>query len=109
MNDKTATDTPQDAPAVGGRLDQAVGRTCPQRAEARQAALEKDAARYRWLKSRQGLTLRSEKQPNVWKRMDGTEFSATHSLAEGGTQHAPADSMDALIDAAMLAARIRDA
>ena len=101
MNDKTATDTPQDAPAVG--------RTCPQRAEARQAALEKDAARYRWLKSRQGLTLRSEKQPNVWKRMDGTEFSATHSLAEGGTQHAPADSMDALIDAAMLAARIRDA
>lgn len=33
MNDKTATDTPQDAPAVGGRLDQAVGRTCPQRAE----------------------------------------------------------------------------
>lgn len=71
--------------------------------------LRKDAERYRWLKSRQGLTLRSEKQPNVWKRMDGTEFSATHSLAEGGTQHAPADSMDALIDAAMPAARIRDA
>lgn len=80
-----------------------------QRAEARQAAIEKDAARYRWLKSRQGLTLRSEKQPNLWKRIDGTEFSATHSLAEGGTQHAPADSLDALIDAAMLAARIRDA
>lgn len=65
--------------------------------------------RYRWLKNRQGLTLRSEKQPNVWKRMDGTEFSATHSLAEGGTQHATDDSLDALIDAAMLAARIRDA
>ena len=79
------------------------------RTEAKQAALEKDAARYRWLKSRQGLTLRSEKQPNVWKRIDGIEFSATHSLAEGSTQHAPADSLDALIDAAMLAARIRDA
>ena len=79
------------------------------REEARQEELEKDAARYRWLKSRQGLTLRSEKQPNVWKRMDGTEFNATHSLAEGGTQHAPADSLDALIDAAMLAARVRDA
>ena len=68
-----------------------------------------DAQRYCWLKSRQGLTLRSEKQPNVWKNMDGTEFRATHSLAEGGTQHAPAESLDALIDAAMLAARIRDA
>jgi hypothetical protein len=71
--------------------------------------LERDAMRYRWLKSRQGLTLRSEKQPNVWKRLDGTEFSATHSLAEGGTQHAPAESLDALIDAAMLATRIREA
>ena len=34
-----------------------------QRAEARQEALEKDAARYRWLKGRQGLTLRSEIVP----------------------------------------------
>ena len=67
------------------------------------AALRKDAERYRWLKSRQGLTLRSEKQPNLWRRIDGTEFSATHSLAEGGTQHAPADSLDATIDAAMAA------
>ena len=73
------------------------------------AALREDAERYRWLRSRQGLTLRTEKQPNGWRRMDGTEFKATHSLAEGGTQHAPADSLDALIDAAMLAARIRDA
>jgi hypothetical protein len=72
-------------------------------------SLRKDAERYRWLKSRQGLTLRSEKQPNVWKRIDGTEFISTHSLAEGGTQHAPADSLDALVDTAMLAARIRDA
>ena len=69
--------------------------------EAERDALRADAERYRWLESRQGLTLRSEKQPNVWRRIDGTEFSATHSLAEGGTQHAPADSLDALIDAAM--------
>lgn len=63
-----------------------------------------DAARYRWLKSRNGLTLRSERQPNMWRRADGSEFSATHFLAEGGTQHAAADSLDALIDAAMLLA-----
>lgn len=79
-----------------------------QEAGARQAALEKDAARYQWLKSRRGLTLQSERQPNVWKRIDGTEFSATHSLAEGGTQHAPTDSLDSLIDAAMVVAHIRD-
>jgi hypothetical protein len=80
-----------------------------QREEARQSALEKDAARYRWLKSRKCLDLRSEPQPNSWKRMDGTKFSATHYLAEGGTQHAPAASLDATIDAAILVARIRDA
>lgn len=72
-------------------------------------ALEKDAARYRWLKSRKGLTLCTVPQPYLWKRLDGTEFCATHLLAEGGTQHAAADSLDATIDAAMLAARIRDA
>jgi hypothetical protein len=92
--------------AGGGGL---VASKSEQREEARQAALEKDAARYRWLKSRNGLDLRSEPQPTIWTRMDGTKFSATHYLAEGGTQHAPADSLDATIDAAMLAARIRDA
>jgi hypothetical protein len=64
-------------------------------------ALRKDAERYRWMRSRKGLTLRSEPQPNVWKRTDGTEFCATHYLSEGGTQHAPADSLDATIDAAI--------
>ena len=76
------------------------------REEAQQAALEKDAARYRWLKIRRGLELRSEPQPNTWTRKDGTKFSATHYLAEGGIQHAPADSLDATIDAAMLVARM---
>lgn len=72
------------------------------RLQAELDALRKDAERYRWLKSRHGLTLRSERQPNVWKRPDGTEFNATHSLAEGGTMHAPAEGLDAVIDAAML-------
>ena len=74
-------------------------------ADAELEALQKDAERYRWLKSRKGLDLRTEPQPNVWRRLDGTEFCATHSLAEGGTQHAPADSLDATIDAAMQATR----
>jgi hypothetical protein len=69
--------------------------------------LRADAARYAWLKSRKGLSLRSEQQPNVWTRLDGSKFSATHSLAEGHTQHAPADSLDATIDAAMLVAAMR--
>ena len=71
--------------------------------------LARDAERYRWLKSRTALDLRSERQPNTWTRMDGTKFNATHSLAEGGTQHAPADNLDAMIDAAMVAASLRDA
>ena len=69
-------------------------------------ALRKDAERYRWLANRTGLDLRSEPRPNKWKRMDGTTFSATHYLAEGGMQHAPADSLDATIDAAMFARRL---
>ena len=73
------------------------------------AALRKDAERYRWLANRTGLDLRSEPRPNKWKRMDGTTFSATHYLAEGGMQHAPADSLDATIDAAMFARRLGDA
>ncbi len=63
--------------------------------------MEQDAARYRWLKSRNGLTLRSEPENSVWKRSDGTLFEATHQLVEGGMQHAPADSLDAMIDKAM--------
>lgn len=69
--------------------------------------LRADAARYAWLKSRKGLYLRSEPQPNVWKRLDGSKFSATHSLAEGNTRHAPADSLDATIDAAMRVAAMK--
>ena len=62
-------------------------------------ALRTDAARYRWIKSRRGLTLKTD--GSKWTRPDGSRFVATHFLAEGGKQHAPADSLDAVIDAAM--------
>lgn len=67
--------------------------------------LEKDAARYRRLKSRKGLMLQSKKQPNIWKRTDGTGFSATHFLAEDGIQYGPVGSLDELIDNAILTLR----
>ena len=70
------------------------------------AALRKDAARYRWLKSRDGLELHSQPQPNTWLRMDGTTFSATHYLADGERQYSQAEGLDATIDAAMAAAPI---
>lgn len=69
--------------------------------------LQKDANRYRWLKSRKNLTLRTE-EPTTWIREDGSKFNSTHYLAEGGTQHAPAESLDLMIDLAMLTASVRD-
>jgi hypothetical protein len=61
--------------------------------------LEGDAARYRWLKSRRSLILRSE--PTRWERLDGTTFYSTHHMADFDTQYAPAESLDAMIDGAM--------
>ena len=61
-----------------------------------------DAERYRWIKSRRGLTLKTDGAK--WTRPDGSRFVATHYLAEGGKQHAPADSLDAVIDAATIEA-----
>ena len=61
--------------------------------------IEKDAARYRWLKSRKGLDLRTD--GSEWTRVDGIKFRATHSLAEGDTRYSPEDNLDALIDKAM--------
>jgi len=71
-------------------------------------SIKEDAARYRWIKSRNGLTLTSIPQPNLWKRQDGTAFYASHSLAEGGTQHAPKETLDETIDEAMVVTLIRD-
>lgn len=68
--------------------------------------LQKDAERYRWLKSRNNLTLREES--STWIREDGSKFNSTHYLAEGGTQHAVAESLDLMIDLAMLTASVRD-
>lgn len=62
-------------------------------------ALEADARRYAWLRSRKGLTLRTD--GGMWTRQDGSTFINTHYLAEGGTLHGSADSLDAAIDAAI--------
>jgi hypothetical protein len=61
--------------------------------------MEREAARYRWLKSRKALMLRSERMR--WQRLDGAEFHTTHYLAADDTQYAPAESLDAMIDGAM--------
>jgi hypothetical protein len=70
-----------------------------ERLQAEVESLRRDAERYRWLRDREGLCLRSDS--TRWKRPDGTMFIATHYLAEGGTQHASADGLDATIDAAI--------
>ncbi len=59
---------------------------------------EADAQRYRWLKSCRALELRSD--GTTWTREDGTRFVSSHFLAAGNTQHAPAETLDAAIDAA---------
>jgi len=65
-----------------------------------------DALRYRWLKSRKGLDLRSSNVP--WMHQDRTAFCQTHQLAEGGTGHAAYPTLDQTIDAAMIVAQERD-
>jgi hypothetical protein len=65
----------------------------------RTEGMEQDAVRYRWLKSRKALMLRSE--PVRWERLDGTTFYSTHHMADHDTQYAPAESLDAMIDGAM--------
>jgi hypothetical protein len=59
---------------------------------------EKDAARYRWLKAQNNLSLRSE--GSQWTRQDGTKFISTHTLCAGDTQFGPAESLDENIDVA---------
>jgi hypothetical protein len=62
-------------------------------------SLREDADRYRWLKSRTKLELFS--CPSKWNRVDGSEFTTSHTLAADDTRHAPAKSLDETIDAAM--------
>lgn len=65
----------------------------------------KDAERYRWLRSRKSLELSSSS--GEWTRIDGSKFTASHYLAEGGTQHGAAPSLDETIDSAMLVAMLK--
>lgn len=71
-------------------------------------SLRKDAERYRWLKSRKGLSLKTEHPGSIWRRGDGTKFTASHYLAEGDVQHAPEESLDKTIDKAIIARRLID-
>ena len=68
----------------------------------------RDAARYRWLRSRVGLSLRSCCPGNRWTREDGTPFNRSHYLDEAGTGHAAYETLDETIDAAMIVAQERD-
>lgn len=69
-----------------------------EKAEARLAAMKRDAERYRWLRDASNLTLRTD--GSTWTRADGNKFVSTHFLAVGDTQYGPCKSLDAAIDAA---------
>lgn len=71
--------------------------------------IEKDAIRYRWLKSSVRLELIS--YPSNYMKMtdeNGNAFYASHYLADGNTCHASLDSLDATIDYAMQVSADRD-
>ena len=61
-------------------------------------ATHADAERYRWLKKCKNLTLRAD--DSIWTKPNGVKFANAYYLAEGGTQHAAAESLDELIDKA---------
>ena len=62
--------------------------------------LEQDAELYRWLRSRHSLMLWAD--GSKWARKDGSIFVASLYLAENGMQHAPQETFDATIRAAMI-------
>jgi hypothetical protein len=68
--------------------------------DAKCAEYEADAARYRWLRDVNDLTLRST-VGSKWTRLDGTVFFSRHYLACNGRQCESEDSLDKAIDAAM--------
>lgn len=66
--------------------------------------LEKDAARYRFLKSLKVLELTSSARGCMkWIREDGSSFISSHYLAGNGTCFAAYETLDEIIDAAMVA------
>lgn len=68
-----------------------------------QSDLEKDAARYRWVKKQKSIRLQTD--GSKWKKQ-GQEFTASHSLASNGTQWGAFKSLDEVIDSAMGAEKI---
>lgn len=67
--------------------------------EARNAELEKDAARYRWIRSAKKLHL--ESAYSCWTDEHGEPFTQTHRLSAFDTSYGAYSSLDALIDAAL--------
>ncbi len=61
-------------------------------------ALREDAERYRWLRSRGGLTIRPD--GGWWTREDGTRFFSPYLLRADEVQCSGEESLDAAIDAA---------
>ena len=63
------------------------------------AEMEKDAARYRWLKKQKSLELITGSSV-VWIREDGSSFSSPYTLSAGGTRYAVCETLDKMIDIA---------
>ena len=61
--------------------------------------IERDAARYRWIKSKKVLTLQADGCP--WFREDGTKYYPSHFINVNGTGFNGIEHLDDLIDQAM--------
>jgi hypothetical protein len=62
--------------------------------------LRADAQRYRWLRDRKQLDLRTDGWTS-WTREDGTTFRGSHRLSADDTGYSSAETLDELIDFAM--------
>ena len=61
--------------------------------------IERDAVRYRWIKSKKALTLQADGCP--WFHEDGTKYWPSHFLNVNGTGFNGIEHLDDLIDQAM--------
>jgi hypothetical protein len=61
--------------------------------------IERDAARYRWIKSKKNLELQTNR--GFWFREDGTKYWPSHFLNVNGTGFNGIEHLDDLIDQAM--------
>jgi hypothetical protein len=61
--------------------------------------IERDAARYRWIKSKKVLTLQTDRC--TWFREDGTKYYPSHFLSVNHTGFNGVEHLDGLIDQAM--------